>query len=339
MAVGAVKYRPHPVIGDHSPEGARVGGADGFSFVQDRRRTTDQRRVHDVGVANDPTDIGCRPPHVARIHPVDVPKGPGHRHGVTAVVAHDALGLSRRAGGVQDVERIGRRHRDGIDRRRRRVRGIPIDIALTHLGRRLRSLKNDHPLRLMRAHLDRRIDQRLVLHDSRGLDSATGGHDDRRMRVVDPRAQLRRGESSEDDRMNRPDSCTREHGHHRLRNHRHVDDNPVARAHPQIPQHSRETRGCLEQIVVRPSFAGAGNGAVVDDRRPRTVPGRNVTVDRVDARVQPAVWKPSVERRRRLIQDLRGLDIPLDRARCFAPEPLGIVQAAAIRLGVGAHGR
>ena len=112
------EYRPHPVIGDHSPEGARVGGADGFSFVQNRRRTTDQRRVHDVGVADDPADIRCRPPHVARIHPVDVSERPGHRHGVTAVVAHDALGLSRRAGGVQDVERIGRRHRDGIDRRR-----------------------------------------------------------------------------------------------------------------------------------------------------------------------------------------------------------------------------
>ena len=101
---------------------------------------------------------------------------------------------------------------------------------------------------------------------------------------------------------------------------------PVARAHPQSAQHSCETRGCLEQIGVGPSLAGAGNRAVVDDRRPRTVPGRNVTVDRVDARVQPAVWKPSVQRRRCLVQDLRGArhpnrSRPLLRARTPRDRP------------------
>lgn len=50
----------------------------------------------------------------------------GARHGL---IAHDALGLSHRAGGVQDVQRIGRRQQDGIDRRRRRVGGIPIAHA------------------------------------------------------------------------------------------------------------------------------------------------------------------------------------------------------------------
>jgi len=40
----------------------------------------------------------------------------GARHGL---IAHDAFGLSHRAGGVQDVQRIGRHQQDGVDRRRR----------------------------------------------------------------------------------------------------------------------------------------------------------------------------------------------------------------------------
>ena len=40
----------------------------------------------------------------------------GILHGARrGLIAHDDLGLSRRAGGVQDVPRIGRRHRDATE--------------------------------------------------------------------------------------------------------------------------------------------------------------------------------------------------------------------------------
>jgi len=66
-----------------------------------------QRRIHDVGVADHPADIGGCKEHIARIEVVD---------GLHAVVerdrhdrrssAHTALGLAGGTGGVEDVQRV-----------------------------------------------------------------------------------------------------------------------------------------------------------------------------------------------------------------------------------------
>ena len=115
IAVGAVNSALTPVLGDHPPERARVRRADRLALVEHRGRADEQRRVDDVGVADDPADVAGGPEHVARADVVDVAHAPRQRHRVTAVVAHDALGLAGRAGGVEHVERVG-----GRDRRRSR---------------------------------------------------------------------------------------------------------------------------------------------------------------------------------------------------------------------------
>ena len=60
------EQRLHPVLGDHPPERARIRCADRFAFVEHGRRAGQQRRVDDVGVADDPADIGGGPEHLAR---------------------------------------------------------------------------------------------------------------------------------------------------------------------------------------------------------------------------------------------------------------------------------
>ena len=120
IAVGAVNKRLHAVLGRDPPERARVGGADRLALVEHGRRAEQQRAVDDVGVADDPADIGGGPVHVAGLGVVDVPHGPQQRDGVPAVVAHDALGLAGGARRVEHVERVGRGdgHRvDGFARR------------------------------------------------------------------------------------------------------------------------------------------------------------------------------------------------------------------------------
>ena len=69
-----------------------------------------QRTVNDVAVTNHPTNIGAAPPHFARLDAVQIEHRPFQRDQMPTVVAHHALGFARRAGGVENIERIGREH-------------------------------------------------------------------------------------------------------------------------------------------------------------------------------------------------------------------------------------
>ena len=95
------------VLADDPPERAGIGRAHRLSLVHDRSAAGQKRRVHDVGMAHDPAHVRSRPVHVAGLDAVDVLHAPAERHRVAAVVAHHALGLARRARGIEDVERVG----------------------------------------------------------------------------------------------------------------------------------------------------------------------------------------------------------------------------------------
>ena len=131
IAVGAVNSACHAVLGDDPPERAGVRGADRLALVQHRGRADQQRRVDDVGVADDPADVARRS-RTRRPGPdvVDVRHRPAQRDRVAAVVADDALRLPGGARGVEDVERVGRgdRHAVAPARRRRRQLG-PVEVA------------------------------------------------------------------------------------------------------------------------------------------------------------------------------------------------------------------
>ena len=90
-----------------------------------------------------------------------------------AVVAHDAFRAARGAGGVQNVERRGCRHRDTGGRLRAADRLAPVEVAVFgQRGRRHRPLIDDAVLGLVRRHLDGAIEQRLVFDHALHLDAA-----------------------------------------------------------------------------------------------------------------------------------------------------------------------
>src|SRR5690606_40753084 len=52
-------------------------------------------------------------------------------------------------------------------------------------------------------------------------------------------------------RVRGPDAGAGQHGHYRLRDHRHVDGDAVAQAHALRPEHVREAADLLEELPVR----------------------------------------------------------------------------------------
>ena len=94
------------MLRNHAPESASVRGADGFAFVQDRSVSMEERAIDDVGVANDPTDVGSGPENVTGIDAINIFHRPFKGNGMAAVITDNAFGFAGGAGGVEDVERI-----------------------------------------------------------------------------------------------------------------------------------------------------------------------------------------------------------------------------------------
>jgi hypothetical protein len=228
---GGGEQHAHLVLGTDAPEGAGIGRADRLALVHDAGAAGEQRGVDDVGMADDPADIAGRPVHVPGLDTVDHAHGVEQGDGVAAGVAHHALGLSGRAGGVEDVERIGGGHRHGVGRGGGGFGGGEIVVAARlHRGAGLRALEHQAGLRLVGADLDRLIHHRLVGHHAAGLEPAGGADDQLRLRILDALGQFGRGEAAEDHGMDGAEAGAGEHGDGGLGDHRHVDHHAVAAA-------------------------------------------------------------------------------------------------------------
>ena len=221
------------VLGDHAPERAGVRGADRLALVHDRRAAVQQRRVDDVGVADDPADVGGGPIDLARLDAVKVFHGPFERDHVAAVVAHHALRHAGRARGVEHVKRVGGGDRHALRRPAVRPRGGdglgPLLVAAgRHRGVGLRPLQDEAALRLVTRDLDRLVEQRLVGDDAVRLQAAGGGENRLRGGVVDAGRQFLGGEAAEHDRVYRANAGAGQHADGGLGDHRHVENDPVA---------------------------------------------------------------------------------------------------------------
>ena len=214
----------------------------------------------------------------------------------------------------------------------------PVEVAAgLELRRRLLALKDDAVVRSMRGLLEGTVEERLVFDDAVDLDAARPGQHDLRPRIVDANRELMCGEAAEDDRVDRAEPRTREHGEDRLRHHRHVDDDRVAHADTEPGERSRESGHLVPELGVREDSDRPRDRAVVDERRLVGTAAVGVTVDGVRARVQDAVGEPAVERWPRIVEDPLRLAVPVDSGRRLAPEGLPVLQAAAVRRFVGAH--
>ena len=274
------EHRHRAVLGDNAPECAGIRRADRLALVEDRGAAVDERRVDDVAVADHPADVGGGPPHLARLDAVEIFHRPFERDHVAAIVAHDALRHAGRARGVENVERIGGgdRHavidRAGVNERVIAHRRPVVVAAGDHRRFRLRALQDQAGVGLVRAKRDRFVEQRLVGDDAAGLDAATRRQDHLRLGVVDAGGEFARGKAAEHHRMNGADARAGEHGDHRLRHHRHIEDDAVALADAEVAQHGREHLRFGHQPVIADGAFRSGERQVVDDRRLLAAAGR-----------------------------------------------------------------
>ncbi len=108
------------------------------------------------------------------------------RGGVAAGVAHHALRFAGRAGGVEDIERVGGRHRHRVVRGGAGLGGEQVLVAAgDEGGLERRPLQDKAELGLVGALFDRGVEQRLVGHDPAGLEPARGGDDGAGRGVLD----------------------------------------------------------------------------------------------------------------------------------------------------------
>ena len=258
-----------------------------------------QRPVDDVGVAHHPADVGGGPEHLAWLDAVEVVHRPGDRHHMAGVVAHHALGRSRRARGVDDIERVAageRRARGGAVGCERGIgHARPVVVAARDQGARpLRALQHEAGQHLVAGHLDGRVEQRLVFDDASRLDAARGGHDQLGRRVVDAGGEFAGRKTAEHHRVDRADAGARQHGEHRFGHHGHVDDDTVALADGEVVnQHACERADLAQHLRVGVGALGAGHRAVVDERRLLGAPRRHLAVEGIVAGVAHRVGKPA----------------------------------------------
>ena len=117
-----------------------------------------------------------------------------------------------------------------------------------------------------------------------------------------------------------------EHGHGRLGDHRHVDDDSIALGHALVRQCASEAGDLIEEFCVCDRTDGVRDRRVVDDGGLIAAAVRDMAVDRVEADVELAVGEPAIDRRIRIVDGFRRFGDPVDMALgLLEPESLGIL--------------
>ena len=181
------------------------------------------------------------------------------------------------------------------------------------------------------------VEQRLIRHDARAFDAAACRQDQLRFAVVDAGGEFLGCEAAEHDGMHGADAGAGQHGEHRLRHHRHIEDDGVALAHAEIGQHSAEQLHFRQQAAVGEALHLAGDGGIVDQRRLVIAPGGDVAVERVVAGVATAAGEPAPVNTGMAIEDLLGPLVPVDGRRRLAPEHLRVALPMRIDVVIAAR--
>ena len=322
---GSGKETADLVFGDHPPEGAGIGGADGFALEHDRCATGDQRTIADVRMPDDPADVGCRPEDIARADVVHGFHRPVQRHQVTASGAYDTLG---RAGGARSVEDIGgvvARYRHAFGRLYAVLEAMPVEVAaFNQFGNLLFALKYNAKIGFVRGHVKRAVQQRFVMDDAVGLDPARGGDDRFGLAVVNAHRQFIGGKTAEHHGMHGTETGAGEHGLQRLWHHRHVDQHAVALCHPFGPQRTGKQGHPVAQVDIGDAAGDAGDRAVMDDRHLITASGLDMAVDGVPTGVDHAGAEPFIKRRAGVIEGAGRWRYPVDFFGSLHPESFRI---------------
>ena len=66
-----------------------------FPFIEDGGTSKKQGSVYDIGMSDNPADIGCCPVDFTGTDIVNIFHGPGQRYEMSPIIPHHAFGFSR----------------------------------------------------------------------------------------------------------------------------------------------------------------------------------------------------------------------------------------------------
>ena len=328
-----------PVLLHDLPE-AVLGRVVGRAFVHHASDAVGQDSVDDVAVPRHPTDVGRAPVDVVILEVEYQPRCVRRVDHVPGRGVHHALGLSGGSAGVQDVEgMLGGQLRGRADVGLSLGRVVPPHIAgVVPANVVATALEDNHALHRGAGAVGQRgVHVVLQRNHSTAPPAAIGGDDQAGAGIVDPVANSVRAEPAEHHAVHHAQARAGQHGHGQFGNHRHVQHHAVAGFQPLGFEPIGKSLHVGQQI-------GVGDGArvarftfpVVGD--PIAASGVDVPVKAVDGDVGLAVHKPLNERRRAFLQFRPWLE-PSEPVGHLAPEALGVLQAAPVKLLIGLERR
>ncbi len=328
------------VLGADPPQRAGIRRADRLALVENRGQPGQQRRVDDVAVPHHPAHVRGGEHHLPGGQAVDHGHGFVQRHRVAAIVAHHAFGAAGGPGGVQDVERVGGRDRHRRVWRRGVHRFCKIMVPVRQQRRPEHGpLQDKAGSGLVRSHRECRVEQRLVGNHPAGLQPARGGDDDFWARVVNPFGQLGGGEAAEHHGMDGAEPGAGQHGHHRLRHHRHVDHHPVAALDAEASQRAGQTGRAVAQLGISETLLPAGERRIPDQRGPLAGASGHVAVQAIVAGVEQPTAEPAPVGARIRIEHPIPLTGPVDRFGGSGPPGFWVARPGGVFLLVSAGRR
>ncbi len=313
------------------------------ALVGDRGRAAQQRPVDDVRVADDPADVGGRPPDVVGAEAVR-PAGEGvDADHVAAVHVHRELRRRRGARGGQDEGRVGGGHalRRGVAALAAGQEVVPVQVIVGG-GRRVRiAAQHDDALDGVLAGPQRLLDDRQERHRAAAAPGDVRGDDEAGAREADAVAEGARAEPREDDGVDGADARAGQHQHDRLGDGGQRQGDPVAAADAERPQPARDPLHLAQQVAVGqhlPLAALAGE----DQRRVPCAAGVDPAVEAGPGEVRLPVGEPG-EGRRGPLEAALGRAEPRERACLGEPERRRVLERLPLHApqeGVhGVHGR
>jgi hypothetical protein len=198
------------------------------------------------------------------------------------------------------------------------------------------AVDDHHVARRMARDAQRLVDQRLVRDRLAGAHAGIGGHHQGGARIVDARGQARRGEATEDHRVDRTDARAREHREYGLGDHRHVQQHPIAATDAKRAEHGSASIDLGMQLAERIRCLLPGLRGDVHERR-LVAPRREVPIHRVVAEVRAPADEPARKRRPRVVEHLREWRLPLDQRGLLTPEDVTILERAPVEVAIALH--
>ena len=203
------------------------------------------------------------------------------------------------------------------------------------VGGQFRALVDDAMGRLVLRQIDGPVEKRLVGDGAPRLQPAGGREDDLGLCIVDAGGEFCGGKPAEDHGMDRADTRAGKHGKDRLRDHRHVDDDPVAFHNAQILKDGGKGRDLFFELIVGVMLDRAGHGAVVDHRILIASTTRDVAVNGVVTGVADPVGEPLAVDAGAVVKHGLRFREPVDVPGGCAPETCGVVLPGIIGVLVG----